>query len=88
MQILSEVVMYDGLNMKKGSIWVVGGLKSLFALNGPQVPAWALREMLGLLGRDFEGGFCFFLIGELPYRYAPLWGSSPIGMLPYGGAPL
>ena len=56
------------------------GFKSLFALNGPQVTAWALREMLGLLGRDFEGGFCFLLIGELPYRYAPLWGSSPTGM--------
>ena len=54
------------------------GFKSLFALNGPQVPAWALREMLGLLGRGFERGFCFFLIGELPYRYAPLWGSSPM----------
>ena len=26
MQILSEVVIYEGMNIKKGNIWVVGGL--------------------------------------------------------------
>ena len=78
MQILSEVVTYEGMNIKKGNIWGVGGL---------QVPVCALKVWLGLLVRGFEGRFCFSLIGELPYRDAPLWGNSPIGMLPYGELP-
>ena len=44
MQILSEVVKYEGMNIKKGSVWVVGGLYV------PVCAKWTTSNRLGSKG--------------------------------------